>query len=313
MAIELVKGDKHPAVGILQQALNDAGARPKLEVDSDFGKHTKAAVVEYQKRTPSLNGVFGGIVCFKTMEALAIRPKVRELVSKQPLVHVETENWAKKLGASRLRFSDYSINPLTGKLELIPGMAWQLSGYKSLIGGRIDNPNRVFTFHSKDDPDRKEVRKNECALLVQAFGCGGTRFWRRGPQVKACPDIPVGTVIATLRDGVYYSDHSGRSHVGIFLSKDDRGIKMIDQWNGRDIGLSYRKYDPRRNGDELTRRRKTSKYDDMTIPVPAPDGSHLGYTVAHIPTMKKYQYTWVSDADEYYVMYSNETPNLEII
>ncbi len=313
MNIALMKCDKHPAVGVLQRALNDAGATPRLDVDNDFGNHTKAAVQAFQARTPALAGVYGGLVCDKTMDALRIRHKVQELVVKQPIVHVETENWAKGLKAQRFRLPEPSVNPNTGNPEVVPGQAWQLSGYESLVGGRIDLMKKVFTFHSKTDPDRARRTTNECALLVQAFGCGKTRFWRRGPQVKACSYVPVGTVIATLRDGVYYGDHSGRSHVGIFHSKDKNGITMIDQFCGGDIKARPRLYDPKQNGDELVKQSHPSKNDDLTIPVTAPDGSLMGYTVAHVPTMKNYKYAWVGDGDEYYVMYSDNTPNLELI
>jgi hypothetical protein len=56
----------------------------------------------------------------------------------------------------------------------------------------------------------------------------------------------VGTVVATLREGQYYSDHSGRSHVGIYISHDEYqeylqskdskvGIRLFDQFNGNPI------------------------------------------------------------------------------
>jgi hypothetical protein len=51
-----------------------------------------------------------------------------------------------------------------------------------------------------------------------------------------------GTVIATMRDGVYHSDYSGRSHVGIYLRHDpytngrsSGGVWMMDQYNGAPI------------------------------------------------------------------------------
>jgi hypothetical protein len=313
MKIELMKGDKHPAVGVLQKALNDAGAMPKLAVDNDFGKLTKEAVRHYQERTPHRSPRIGGIMCFEELEALHIQRQVQELVAKQPLVHVETENWKKNLSFKRFRLSEYSVNPNTGKAEAVPGMAWQLSGYESLIGGRIDLYNGVFSFHSKKDPDRVERGKNECALLVQAFGCPKTSFWRRGPQVKTCPVIPVGTVIATLRDGVYYSDHSGRSHVGIFISRSANGITMIDQWNGRDIGTTPRAYDAKQDGTQMVKRENRSQYDDITLPAPACEGPSRGFTIAHLPMMRDYKFKWVGDGDEYYVMYSDNNASLKLV
>ena len=49
MAI-LKKGSKGSEVKALQTALNSNGARPKLDVDGDFGPLTEAAVKEFQKR-----------------------------------------------------------------------------------------------------------------------------------------------------------------------------------------------------------------------------------------------------------------------
>jgi hypothetical protein len=74
--------------------------------------------------------------------------------------------------------------------------------------------------------------KSECAALVQAFGLPNTNQWRRGPRVQDVAILAPGTVIATLGSGVYLSDYSGKSHVGIFLAKTARGIVMLDQYRG---------------------------------------------------------------------------------
>jgi hypothetical protein len=74
--------------------------------------------------------------------------------------------------------------------------------------------------------------KSECAALVQCLGVANTDQWRRGPWVQGTDFLAPGTVIATLRSGVYLSDYSGRSHVGIFLGKDHHGLWMLDQFRG---------------------------------------------------------------------------------
>lgn len=81
--------------------------------------------------------------------------------------------------------------------------------------------------------------KDECAALVQCLGVSNTRYWRRGPRVQDMrPQGPEpGTVIATLGKGVYYSDYSGQSHVGIFLMQDRRGLVMLDQFVGGNTGI----------------------------------------------------------------------------
>lgn len=83
--------------------------------------------------------------------------------------------------------------------------------------------------------------KSECAALVQAFGIPNTNRWRRGPHVQDIRDLPRGTVIATLGTGVYLSDYSGKSHVGIFLRKEHNAIVMLDQYRGGDGRLGIRK------------------------------------------------------------------------
>ncbi len=96
--------------------------------------------------------------------------------------------------------------------------------------------------------------RNECAQFVQMFGVPRTSNWRRGPQVGhlAPGTIPVGTVVATLRDGVYHNDYSGRSHVGIYMGHDPYdpakgdanpgGVWIMDQWNGSPIAKRRKDY-----------------------------------------------------------------------
>ena len=97
--------------------------------------------------------------------------------------------------------------------------------------------------------------KNECASYVQYFGIPNTKTWLRGPRVCDFKpgELPEGTVVATLRDGKYYSDYSGRSHVGIYLSHDDYatylssnsgslGVKIIEQYNGHKIWRDIKRY-----------------------------------------------------------------------
>ena len=98
--------------------------------------------------------------------------------------------------------------------------------------------------------DPKKLINNECAQLVQFFGVARTRDWRRGPQVCFLDqgEIPPGTVVATLRDGRYHNDYSGRSHVGIYLRHDPVGTKgggvlLLDQFNKNPIKRRLKRYD----------------------------------------------------------------------
>jgi len=91
--------------------------------------------------------------------------------------------------------------------------------------------------------------RNECAQFVQIFGIPNTGAWLRGPRIcdYKVGELPVGAVIATLRDGKYHNDSFGRSRVGIytrhadyqaFLNRSDLngGVSMFDQWKKKRIG-----------------------------------------------------------------------------
>jgi hypothetical protein len=291
--VTLMKGDEHPAVGELQAALNRLGARPRLAVDNDFGDHTWNAVLQFQQAQDKLTcGMcYGGVAGPETLDQLGILSNVKRLVLKLPLPHNRTENWAAPLGVRRVMYSEYGFSNTDGGQVAVPikyeepqairdpkesgpprpGTAFVLSGYESLIGGRITAKNGVFLFHGPDDPDRTDVRTNECALLAQAFGLPQNKYWFRGPRVRDANPLP-GTVVATLREYPYPNDYIGNSHTAIFLSKNAGGIYTLDQWNGRDIHKEYRKYNP----------------EDVGYPD------------------KSGNYGWVGDGDEYYVVYSTQ-------
>ena len=95
----------------------------------------------------------------------------------------------------------------------------------------LDGPLMVPDTHALY---RKATEASECAALVQALGVPGTERWQRGPHVQDIAYLAPGTVIATLGTGVYLSDYSGKSHVGIFLWKTDKALVMLDQFKGGD-------------------------------------------------------------------------------
>jgi hypothetical protein len=105
---------------------------------------------------------------------------------------------------------------------------------------------------------RSAADKSECAALVQSLGVPSTNRWRRGPRVQDIEVLEPGTIIATLGSGVYLSDYSGKSHVGIFLRKSDLGLVMLDQFRGGSgkLGIRFKKF-----GAKHTRSRvKASKF-----------------------------------------------------
>jgi hypothetical protein len=80
------------------------------------------------------------------------------------------------------------------------------------------------------------VGSGECVALVQdARGARApvTSKWNRGDPVQGEMELKPGTAIATFvkgSDGKYH--YSG--HAAIYLGQDEKGIRVIDQWNNRD-------------------------------------------------------------------------------
>ena len=144
---------------------------------------------------------------------------------------------------------------------------------------------------------------SECAALVQSLGVPSTDRWRRGPRVQDIEFLEPGTVVATLGSGVYLSDYSGMSHVGIFLRKTAHGLAMLDQYReGKGtLGIRVKPF-----GAPHTRTRvKASRYIN-------PDHSHrMEVTDAHgnkayardysLATVR-YRTNLINDGSEYYVL-----------
>lgn len=313
---KLLRGDKHVAVKVVQDALNKRGAG--LAVDGDFGGHTERVVTQFQHDIDRVEGATAGIVGTSTLNALGVTGPVRDMLVKAPPKHVEGD-WQGSLGYRKASLGTLTVDPNSRRMVPAVGQAWILSGYKALAGGRVTHAKKVWSFHDAEDPDRTSASKNECALLVQAFGCGGTSMWRRGPHVRSMSYIPRGTVIATLRDGVYWNDHSGRSHVGIFeefvpgKNGQKGGFRMYDQFNGGDIAPRTIKFCDQYDPNELVEKKTKSKYGDLTIPIYGDHGEILGYTVIEHEYYQTHKYKRISIGDEYYVMYSTDEQNLVMV
>jgi hypothetical protein len=313
--IYISRGAKHVAVRDVQAALNKERLGQPLAVDGDFGRYTEAAVQKLQLREPSLNLVIAGVVGPQELDYLTLTHKLKLQLGS--LRHVGDNNWKIGLSTSRMNLGGMVVDPRTGAPAIAIGEGFVLKGYETLKGGRINCPNGVWTFHSPGDPDRNFISNNECALLVQGISkfVGGTRTWRRGPQVRALAArkaaLPIGTVIATLRDGYYNNDHSGRSHVGIFHGWTYKGgvingFKLFEQSNGSNIGVSTKLFVDKYDRDELTKRKSPSKHGDYTIPVYDPvTGVFLGLTTITDDFYKHYRHNVISIGDEYHVVYSN--------
>jgi len=74
------------------------------------------------------------------------------------------------------------------------------------------------------------VGTHQCIALVQAFTkAPRTSQWKQGGPVRGELLLPKGTAIATFEDGVYKSRPHG-NHAAFYLSQDQGGIWVMDQW-----------------------------------------------------------------------------------
>jgi hypothetical protein len=81
----------------------------------------------------------------------------------------------------------------------------------------------------------QSVPNGQCVAYVKAAaGCPSTDQWASGKPARNNKDMSMGTAIATFQDGKYNNYTDGRSHAAIFLSQDDNGLVVHDQWKKRD-------------------------------------------------------------------------------
>jgi hypothetical protein len=76
----------------------------------------------------------------------------------------------------------------------------------------------------------------QCVALVRATNpqLGSTAHWVRGAAVRGNAAIAPGTPIATFsRAGHYANATDGSSHAAIYLSQNETGVTVLDQWAGR--------------------------------------------------------------------------------
>ena len=74
-----------------------------------------------------------------------------------------------------------------------------------------------------------------CVDFVKAAaGVPRTAAWQEGAEVRGNPHITRGTAIATFESDGTYTSESG-NHAAIYLSQDDDGIWVYDQWQGQPV------------------------------------------------------------------------------
>jgi hypothetical protein len=79
------------------------------------------------------------------------------------------------------------------------------------------------------------VGDGQCvAYIKEAADAPVTSKWAEGVKVKG-GDIPTGSAIATFQGGKYQNDTGGKSHAAIYVSQDDTGLLVWDQWKGQPV------------------------------------------------------------------------------
>lgn len=316
----LRKGDTGPLVREVQGNLRRLGAG--IPVDGIFGPRTDQAVRAFQK-SKHLNP--DGIVGPATLRALhGVSPNARQVPGHDEFDPGEYMRWLGRLPGmvydavvpdwlsgggkptARPAAGPSSKPAPTPARPAAPKGMPIVSPSQNKKHSRISFPGykgRGFVVRDFERYRDHQIRlvggvtiqryqkgsslKNECAQFVQFFGVPQTRFWRRGPQVCYLDpgSLPVGTVVATLRDGIYHNDYSGRSHVGVYLGHDAHGnakgkLTIMDQYNGAPIARRDKYYavDANEHG------RATRAWTDAA---------------GHLQT---HRVSWGKDGEEYFVL-----------
>lgn len=106
-----------------------------------------------------------------------------------------------------------------------------------------------------------KVSTGSCASLVQHYTrVGPAKLWRQGESVRGNATIKRGTAIATFVNGRYPNEKHD-NHAALYVSQDSKGIRVVDQWDGREAGERVLTFqgekdgswiDPSNNGDAMS-------------------------------------------------------------
>ncbi len=76
----------------------------------------------------------------------------------------------------------------------------------------------------------EKVGSKQCVALVQKYvGAPRTAAWTEGKAVMGQTALAPGTAIATFVGGKYLSHASG-NHAALYMSQDEGGMWVMDQW-----------------------------------------------------------------------------------
>ncbi len=95
----------------------------------------------------------------------------------------------------------------------------------------------------------KWVGSHECVALVQHFAKAPTTMhWKEGEKVRGAKSLRPGTAIATFSSGKYGNRRTG-NHAALYLSQNDHGIWVIEQFRNIKDGQIAKRYIPFRDGE----------------------------------------------------------------
>lgn len=100
-----------------------------------------------------------------------------------------------------------------------------------------------MSYLAKDPESYKDkiVGDGHCVAFVKAAsGAPETSKWKEGTKVKG-EKIAPGTAIATFVGGVYPNAGTG-NHAAIYVSQDDKGVTVWDQWKGQPVHKRVMKF-----------------------------------------------------------------------
>ncbi|RYY77061.1 MAG: peptidoglycan-binding protein [Gammaproteobacteria bacterium] len=328
MAMVIRKGDKGKAVREIQGLLNSRAGKIVLNPDGDFGGKTETFVKEFQtKMKLKADGVVGPKTwqalhnealksqfdnCFTVHDWFSLTDLQKFFNGLAPNSSQNKNSQNPKPSTPKAQLGKTSDTPKSTDIISAPaivkqtdfknyrrisfhgyiGQGYVIKDFRKFEGGAIQLIPEIKIIQSDDR--LPGGFRNECASYVQYFGVPNTKTWLRGPRVCDFKpgELPEGIVVATLRDGKYYSDYSGRSHVGIYLSHDDystyletkskiSGVNLLDQWNGVKIAKRGKAYSV--EADEL----------GSNLTKPWSDSKGVG---------RNKRVKWGSDGEEYYVL-----------
>lgn len=103
----------------------------------------------------------------------------------------------------------------------------------TLVTPNVEGVHSLFICDDITPYINKVVGGGECVDLLKT--CANVSFahqWQQGAMVWN-NKVPTGTAIATFKNGVYPSRRG--YHAAIYISQDDKGIYVWDQWQGKAV------------------------------------------------------------------------------